>query len=171
MISFFFYHKGPLLLEILERGTTINDQRYQSTLQNLKWSFKSKRPGMLPNGVIHLHESVRPLTANAVKTTLQQFGWETLQHLTYSLDLSSYDFHVFGPLKQAIRGHRYTTDNEVCDWVQAWIQQQPTSFFKDEIDRLVSQWDKYANNFGDYFWICTLCITTFVCVNEIVTLQ
>ncbi|GFQ78682.1 mariner Mos1 transposase [Trichonephila clavata] len=50
------------------------------------------------------------------------------------------DFHVFGPLKRAIRRHRYTTDDEVCDWVHAWIRQPPTSFFKDGIDRLVSPW-------------------------------
>ncbi|GBM35560.1 Histone-lysine N-methyltransferase SETMAR [Araneus ventricosus] len=102
---------------------------------------------MLSNGVILLHDNARPHTANAVKTTLQQFRWETLEHPPYSPDLSPCDFHVFGALKQAIRGHRFTTDDEVCGWVQAWIRQQPTSFFKDGIDRLVSQWDKC----GDYF--------------------
>ncbi|GBM24492.1 Histone-lysine N-methyltransferase SETMAR [Araneus ventricosus] len=106
---------------------------------------------MLSNSVILLHDNARPHTANAVKMTLQQFRWETLEHPPYSPELSSCDFHVFGPLKQAIRGHRFTTDDEVCDWVQAWIRQQPTSFFKDGIDRLVSQWDKCANSFGDYF--------------------
>ncbi|GFU00317.1 mariner Mos1 transposase [Trichonephila clavipes] len=29
MMSFLFYHKGSLLVEFLERGTTINAQRYQ----------------------------------------------------------------------------------------------------------------------------------------------
>ncbi|GBO11357.1 Mariner Mos1 transposase [Araneus ventricosus] len=103
------------------------------------------------NGVIILHDNARPHTANAVKTTLQQFRWETLEHLPYSPDLSPCDFHVCGPLKQAILGHRFTTDDEVCDWVQAWIRQQPTSVFKDGIDRLESQWGKRANSFGDYF--------------------
>ncbi|GBM61069.1 Mariner Mos1 transposase [Araneus ventricosus] len=147
----FFDHNGPLLVEFLERGTTINGQRYQATLQNLKRAMKSKRPGTLSNGVILLHDNARPHTANAVKTTLQQFRWETLEHPPYSPDLSPCDFHIFGPLKQAIRGHRFTTDDEVCDWVQAWTRQQPTSFFKDGIDRLVPQWDKCANSFGDYF--------------------
>ncbi|GBN87323.1 hypothetical protein AVEN_46108-1 [Araneus ventricosus] len=45
--------------------------------------------------------------------------WETLEHPPYSPDLSPCDFHVSGPLKQAIRGHRFTTVDEVCDWVQA----------------------------------------------------
>ncbi|GFU53393.1 mariner Mos1 transposase [Trichonephila clavipes] len=75
----------------------------------------------------------------------------SLEHPPYNPDVSPTDFHVFGHLKRAIRGHRFTTDDEVCDWVQAWIRQQPTNFFKDGIDRLVSQCDKCANSFGDYF--------------------
>ncbi|GFW01337.1 hypothetical protein TNCV_5029901 [Trichonephila clavipes] len=33
--------------------------------------------------------------------------------LTYSLDLSPCDFHVFGTLKRAIHGHRFATNDEV----------------------------------------------------------
>ncbi|GFX38598.1 mariner Mos1 transposase [Trichonephila clavipes] len=78
-------------------------------------------PGMLSNGVILLHDNARPHTANAVKTTLQQLRWEILEHPSYSPNISPCDFHAFGPLKRAIRGHRFTTDDDVCNWVQAWI--------------------------------------------------
>ncbi|GFT72043.1 histone-lysine N-methyltransferase SETMAR [Trichonephila clavipes] len=54
------------------------------------------------------------LRANSVKTTLQQFRWETLENPSYSPDLSPCDFHVFGSLKRAIPRHRFTTDNEAC---------------------------------------------------------
>ncbi|GFQ92472.1 histone-lysine N-methyltransferase SETMAR [Trichonephila clavata] len=75
------------------------------------------------------------------------------QHFTFRKictqpDLLPCNFHVFVPLKRAIRGRRLTTDDEVCDWDQAWIRQQRTSVFKDRIDRLVSQWDKCANSSG-----------------------
>ncbi|GFQ77460.1 hypothetical protein TNCT_603881 [Trichonephila clavata] len=52
------------------------------------------------------------------------------------------------PVLRSIHGHRFTTDSEVCEWVR--LGQQPTSFFKDRIDQLMSQWDKCANSFGDY---------------------
>ncbi|GFW74682.1 histone-lysine N-methyltransferase SETMAR [Trichonephila clavipes] len=55
-ISFFFYHKSPLLIEFLKRGATINIQRYQATIQNPRRAIKSKRPEMLSNGVILLHD-------------------------------------------------------------------------------------------------------------------
>ncbi|GFV84154.1 mariner Mos1 transposase [Trichonephila clavipes] len=52
----FFYHKDPLLIEFLERETTISVQRYQATLQNLRRAIKSKHPGMLSKGVTFLHD-------------------------------------------------------------------------------------------------------------------
>jgi hypothetical protein len=31
------------------------------------------------------------------------------------------------------------------------VRRQPTSFFNDGIHRLISQWDKCINSFGNYF--------------------
>ncbi|GFW39922.1 mariner Mos1 transposase [Trichonephila clavipes] len=73
MMSFSFVSKGPLLVEFLERGTITNAQRYQAPLQKLRQAIKSKRPGVLSNGVILLHDNAHPRTVITVKTTLQQF--------------------------------------------------------------------------------------------------
>jgi histone-lysine N-methyltransferase SETMAR len=86
------------------------------------------------------------VTANSVRNTLQRFGWEVLQHPPYSPDLSPCDFHIFGDLKRDIRGHRFASDEDVCGWVKMWFRRQPTSFFKDGTDRLISQWDKCINS-------------------------
>ncbi|GFT78588.1 uncharacterized protein TNCV_3662561 [Trichonephila clavipes] len=43
--------------------------------------------------------------ANAVKTTLQQCKWETLEPLPYTPDISQCVFHVSGPLKRGNQGH------------------------------------------------------------------
>ncbi|GFU73581.1 mariner Mos1 transposase [Trichonephila clavipes] len=124
---------GPLLVKFLKRGTTINVQRYQAILLNLRRAIKSKCPCMLSNGVILLHDNAHPHMANTAKTTLQQFRWETLEHPSYSSDLSPKDFHVFRLLKRAIRENRFAMKDEVCDWAPALIRQQSTSFFKDGI--------------------------------------
>ncbi|PNF29904.1 hypothetical protein B7P43_G07269, partial [Cryptotermes secundus] len=147
MMTFFFDCKGPLLVEFLEHGATISAQRCDDTLR----AIKSKRPGMLSNGIVLLHDNARSHTANSVRNTLQRSGWEVLQHPPYSPDLSPCDFHIFEDLKRGIRGHRFASDEDVCNWVKTWFRRQPTSFFKDGIDRLISQWDKCINSFGDYF--------------------
>jgi hypothetical protein len=36
---------------------------------------------------------------------LKEFHWETLQHPPYSPHLSPCDYHLFGPLKEALGGH------------------------------------------------------------------
>ncbi|GFV07170.1 mariner Mos1 transposase [Trichonephila clavipes] len=83
------------------------------TLQNLRRAIKSKRPVMLSIGVVLLHDNAHPHVVNAVNTTLQQFRWESLEYPPYSPDLSSCDFPVFVPLKRAIRGHRFPTEDKV----------------------------------------------------------
>lgn len=94
MMTFFFDCKGPLLVNFLEHGATINAKRYKDTLQKLRCAIKSKRPGMLSNGIIFLHDNARPHTSHLVRGTLQGFGWETLNilptaqiflHVTFTL--------------------------------------------------------------------------------------
>ena len=65
---------------------------------------KAKRPGMLSDGIIILHDNARPHTANLVRHQLQRFDWETLLHPPYNPDLSPCDFYIFGDLKKSIRG-------------------------------------------------------------------
>ena len=48
-------------------------------------AIKSKRPGMLSDGIILLHDNTCPHTANLVRDKLQRFGWETL-HPPYRPD-------------------------------------------------------------------------------------
>ena len=113
--------------------------------------YKSKRPAMLSDGIILLHDNARPHTANLLRDKLQRFGWETLEHPPHSPDFFPCDFHIFGDLKKGIRGRRFHLDEEVQEWVRLWIQQRPTSSYKTGIDHLVSQCNKCINTSGNYF--------------------
>ena len=99
----------------------------------------SKRPGILSDGVILLHDNARPHTANLVRDKFQRFGWQTLQHPPYNPDLSPCNIQIFGDLKKDIRGRRFHSDEEAQEWVRFLNHQRPTSFYKTGIDRLVSQ--------------------------------
>jgi hypothetical protein len=67
----------------------------------------------------------------------------------YSTGLSPCDFHVFGPLKKALKGRRFTDKDEVQENVEEWFRTHPKTFFADGI-RLVDQWDTCFNQQGDY---------------------
>jgi hypothetical protein len=44
-------------------------------------------------------------------------------------DLASSDFHLFGPMKEALRGRRFSSDKEVIGAVQNWLKTQGKTFF------------------------------------------
>jgi hypothetical protein len=132
-------------------GTTINSARYCGTLSRLRKAIKSKRPGLLSEQVILLHDNARPHTSHATATHLNKFRWEVLQHPAYSPDLSPCDFHIFGPLKKELKGHRFQSDDEVKERVRDFFMQQPKSFYEKGIESLTQRWDLCLNNHGDYF--------------------
>ncbi|XP_055951552.1 histone-lysine N-methyltransferase SETMAR-like [Argiope bruennichi] len=152
MMTFFFDCKGPLLIDFLEYDTTTNVQRYVKTLNKLKRTIKSKCLGMLTKGMILLHDNAFPHIAHDVATTLHKFHWEVLKHPPYGPDLSPcQDYHIFGALKEDLRGRQFASNSELQSWIQLGFHRQPQTFLHDGIDHLVSQWDKYINSYGYYF--------------------
>ena len=82
-------------------------------LRVLRRAITSKRPGILSDGNILLHDNARPRTPNLVKDKLERFDWETLPNSPYIPDLSPCDFHIFGDLKKDICERRFHSDEEV----------------------------------------------------------
>jgi len=48
------------------------------------------------------------------------------------------DYHVFGPIREALHGQKYASDYEVQDVVHMWLWSQPKTSFADGIKRLVN---------------------------------
>jgi hypothetical protein len=71
--------------------------------------------------VVLLQNNARPHTAALTQLKLEQLGWKTLEHPPYSPDLSPFDFHVFGPLKEALEGERFNDDAGVEAYVRSWL--------------------------------------------------
>lgn len=96
------------------------------------------------------YRNARPHTAALTVQKLEQLGWETLEHPPYSPDLSPCDFHVFGPLKEALGGQKFHSDNEVEAYVRNWLQTRPDSFYVEGIKKLPIRWEKCVSKSGDY---------------------
>jgi len=142
---------GPILEHYQERSSTINSARYNEMLiDRLKPEIRSKHPGQLSKGIVLLHDNARLHTAAYTVETLQKLEFEAVAHPLYSPDLVPSDYHLFGPLKEALRGRRFTTDQELKEAVHAWLAAQPKIFFSEGIKKLVQQWKKYIEKQGDY---------------------
>ena len=62
-----------------------------------------------------------PRTAARTQAKIKDLGWKLSAHLLYSPDLAPFDFHLFGPLKESIRGVHFQTDEEVKAAVSNWL--------------------------------------------------
>ena len=60
----------------------------------------------------------------------------------YSLDLAPLDVHLFGPLKDALRGTRFDYDESVIRAVRTWLRDEETNWYREGIHALVSRWRK-----------------------------
>jgi hypothetical protein len=102
----------------------------------------TKWRGKLSQGVVLLHDSARLHTAAHTISTLQQLIWEVFEHPAHSPDLAPFDFHLFGPLSIALRGHRFADNDEVKETVYDWLRNQPQNFFTNDIKKLADHWAK-----------------------------
>ena len=71
-------------------------------------------------------------------------------HLPYSPELAPSNYHIFGPLKEALRGRRLASDEEVKEAVHNWLREQSKSFFSAGIQKLVERYNKRIMLQGDY---------------------
>jgi len=94
-----------------ERGSKINSARYSEMLiDRLKPEIRSKRRGQLSKGIVLLYDNARPHTAAHTVEILQKLKFEVLAHPPYSPDLAPSHYRLIRPLKEALRGRRFTSE-------------------------------------------------------------
>jgi histone-lysine N-methyltransferase SETMAR len=77
-------------------------------------------------------------------------GWTVLPRPLYSPDLTPSDFHIFGPLKDALRGRRFADDDELKHSVREELRRFSKEFYATGIQRLTQRWKKCVDNEGDF---------------------
>jgi histone-lysine N-methyltransferase SETMAR len=130
MLTLFWDYKGPILEHNMPRGLTINSESYCDLLQNhLKPAIRSKRRGVLSSCVLLQHDNARLHTARATAKKITDLLLECIPHPAYSPDLAPSDYHVFGPLKEALGGKKCSTDDDIKEAVHRWLRSQSDEFF------------------------------------------
>jgi [histone H3]-lysine36 N-dimethyltransferase SETMAR len=150
MGTVFWDASGVLLIDYLPIGQTVTANRYITTLKKLKRAIRRKRPGLRDEEVLLLHDNARPHSALRTQEAIRKLGWSVLPHPPYSPDLAPSDFHLFGNLKEGLRGKHFATIQDVQRAVQGWVKEKPAEFFKDGIFNLVPRWQKCIAVDGDY---------------------
>jgi hypothetical protein len=73
--------------------------------------------------------------------TVQWLGFGLLLHPPYNPNLARSDYHIFGPVKETLRGHRFGSHGDIQQAVQTWLHELPKSFFFKEM-KLVERYQK-----------------------------
>jgi hypothetical protein len=64
---------------------------------------------------------------------------------------------LFGPVRDALRGCHFASDQEVKEVVHAWLVTKPKAFFSGGMQKLASRWTKCVAKEGDYVEKCCSC--------------
>ncbi|PNF29610.1 hypothetical protein B7P43_G01634 [Cryptotermes secundus] len=120
----------------------LKDRRIDAC-EELPWRFEREGVDFLARIVtgdetwVHFHQlETKPHTAHTTVVTINDLHFECVPHLAYSPDLAPNDFPMFGPLKEAMGGKMFLSDEEVCHVVHEWLRGLPKEFFSKGIHAL-----------------------------------
>jgi histone-lysine N-methyltransferase SETMAR len=115
MLSLLWNVEDVIMVHFTPEGETVNNQNCFDLLRTkLKPAIRSKRHGKFLKDAILLHDNARPHTANQTVETVNELGFEVMEQPPYSPDLAPSDFHMFGPVKEALRGRRFSSDEVIA---------------------------------------------------------
>lgn len=117
--TFFLDMRGIIFVDFLPHGHTITGQYYAGMIRNLREQIKEKRRGMLTKGVLFLHDNARVHTCGLSMATINDCGFELIQHAPYSPDLAPSDYYLFRNLQEDMRGKNFKTEEELKSWIEA----------------------------------------------------
>ena len=86
---------------------------YRDWMQKLHGKMHKNQPDLLEDGLLILHDNARPHLAKVVTDLLSMYKWEVLPHPPYIPDMSLPDFNLFPKMKEPMRGHRFSSLEEV----------------------------------------------------------
>ena len=150
MVTVFWDSVGVILVDFMSKRATINSDVYIGTLKKLKARIRRVRSSLEMSKVLLQHDNGRSHTSLKTREVISSFGWTTISHSPYSPDLAPSDFHLFGPLKESLRGRHFSSDEEVKTAVRKWLKTQTVEFYNEGIYTLVKRWEKAVWKAGDY---------------------
>jgi hypothetical protein len=95
-------------------------------------------------------DNARPHLGKAVTDLLSKYKWKVLPHAPCSPDMSLLDFDLFPKLKEIMRGHCFSSLEEVSAAVTRAIRGLNKSRTLNGIANLSKRWDTVIEKQGDY---------------------
>ena len=149
-LTVFWGCDGIIHMDYCPPKQTINAAYYSSLLQTVHSKLPRVRPGKIHKRPLFLQDNARIHTAKVSMNKLRELKWQLLPHPAYSPDLAPSDFHLFGPLKDPLRGRRFDSESELKSAVNAVVKTLSKDWFEEGMKKVAEQWRKCIDLQGDY---------------------
>lgn len=149
-VTVFWDCDGVIHVDYCPPRQTINAAYYSELLQIVHNKLPQVRPGKLHMRPLFLQDNARVHTANLTMAKIRELKWQLLPHPAYSPDLAPSDFHLFGPMKDPLRGVKFDGEKEIRAAVKNVLNSFPKSWFDEGMKKLEKRWNKCIDLEGDY---------------------
>lgn len=147
MLTVFWNSSGVILLDFLEKGQTITGEYYANLITQVRGI--SRKPFKLPHWFQHDNAPVH--TSRIAQESIQEAGFQVLQHPPYSPDLAPSDYALFGELKKHLRGKMFDGADDLEGYVRDFFHDLPVTFYHDAFEALPVRWMKCVEADGNWF--------------------
>ena len=134
----------------MTKGQFITGQYYANLLRELREKIKKNGPEKLSLGVLFHQDNAPAHKSSAALATIHEYDFQLVEHPPYSPDSAPSDNYLFPKMKKELSGQHFTTDNDVIDAVEIYLEDQDSSFCKERIRKLYDLRNKCVNLQGDY---------------------
>jgi transposase len=129
----------------MPHGTTINPDAYVVILKKLQARLHWQK-----HDVLLLHDNTQPHVSHKTKDKITKLGWTTLPHPPNSPDMAPSGYHLFGKLKESLRGTRFEDDDALITATKRWLRRAGPEFYHAGIQALVPRWHKAVERDAAY---------------------
>lgn len=146
ILSVFWSVRGIEHWELLEPGQKVNSEIYCRQLDELKQKLGRRR-----KSVVFLDDNASCHTSELTTAKLRRFGWERLDHPSYSPDLAPSDYHLFRSLQSFLRGKKFDNVDKARESLREFFDSKDADFYRRGIEKLPERWQEVIDFDGDYF--------------------
>lgn len=146
MLSIFWDHTGVLFVDFAGKDVRINSTYYSDLIQKCRHARRKPRgyPLWLLQDNAPVHKSAETME------TIAKTGFVLLDHPPYSPDLAPSDFYLFSHMKRHLRGKMFENADDLRQYVEEFLKEQPSIFYKKAFLELVERWKKCVAHEGSY---------------------
>ena len=150
MITVFFKSIGPVLIDCLDKGETIDHKYYiKYCLTPAIQEVWEQRPISGTTNFKILHDNAKVYVAKKVKSYLEEEGMATIRHPPYSPDLAPCDFWLFDKIKLSLTDH--ASAQSLKKQITEILMSIPKEEYRKTFEKYLERMQLCINNKGEYF--------------------